>query len=300
MFMKFHTPLLLLTTVASALAFIVPGGEPTATFVGRVLSTGKVGDVSIAMGSDGTFRRSKEKIEDEDRDKIPHWELWKAEVQVQIVEWARADLATNLADRVSVYYQVDWSTNFLTPYGVDVSRSPRLRLSTNQAYQFVCNRLDVGEEINAFRAFDDVTKPATLSLPQTIAMDVRSGDSQVIAPNVHVHSFPPGGTLIEIKEAPVTALLDIYANSSGLELLVASPVKQMASRVIVLPERHGQDWGGGKFLRVIEKALLGQRGIVITRVDDKRASVTYNDALKATPIKDEFTLPTLKGPLTRR
>ena len=91
---EIHTPLLLLTTVASALAFIVPGGEPTATFVGRVVSTGKVGDVSIAKGSDGTFRRSKEKIEDEDRDKIPHWELWKAEVQVQIVEWATADAAT--------------------------------------------------------------------------------------------------------------------------------------------------------------------------------------------------------------
>jgi hypothetical protein len=45
--MKIHTPLLLLTTVASALAFIVPCGEPTATFVGRVVSTGKVGDVFL-------------------------------------------------------------------------------------------------------------------------------------------------------------------------------------------------------------------------------------------------------------
>src|ERR1044071_7319787 len=111
--MKINIPLLLLTTVASALAFIIPGGEPTATFVGRVLSTGKVGDVSIAKDSAGTLRRSKAKIKDEERDKIPHWELWKAEVQVQIVEWARADVATNLAGRVSVYYQVDCSTNFV-------------------------------------------------------------------------------------------------------------------------------------------------------------------------------------------
>jgi len=102
-----------------------------------------------------------------------------------------------------------------------------------------------------------------------------------------------------MSEAPVTALLDMYAISSGLELIVSSPVKQMGSRVIVLPERHGQDWGGGKFLPVIEKALLDQRGIVMTRVDDKRVSVTYNDALEATPIRDEFTLPTLKIPLTR-
>jgi len=153
-FMKIHTPLLLITTVASALAFTIPGGEPTATFVGRVLSTGKVCDVSHAKGSDGMFRRSKEKIEDEDRDKIPHWELWKAEVQVQIVEWARADVATNLADRVSVYYNVDWSTNFVTPYGVDVSRSPRLRLNTNQVYKFHCCCWNLEDATNGFHAYD--------------------------------------------------------------------------------------------------------------------------------------------------
>jgi len=137
------------------------------------------------------------------------------------------------------------------------------------------------------------------SFPQSSAADVRSGSSQVVATNAHVRIFPSGGTLTGMREAPVTALLDIYAISSGLELIVASPVKQMGSLVIVLPERHGRDWGGGKFLPVIEKALLDQRGIVMTRVDDKRVSVTYNDALEATPIRDEFTLPTLKIPLTR-
>ena len=153
------SPLLLLTTVASALAFIVPGGEPTATFVGRALSTEKVCDVSLAKGSDGTFRRSKEKIEDADRNKIPHWELWKAEVQVQIVEWARADVATNLADRVSVYYNVDWSTNFVTPYGVDVSRSPRLRLNTNQVYRFHCCCWNLEDATNGFHAYDGRITP---------------------------------------------------------------------------------------------------------------------------------------------
>ncbi len=121
----------------------------------------------------------------------------------------------------------------------------------------------------------------------------------VVTTNAHVRSFPSGGTLMGMCEAPVTALLDIYAISSGLGLIVASPVKQMGSRVIVLPERHGQDWGGVKFLPVIGKALLDQRGIMMTRLDDKRVSVTYNHALKATPIRDEFTLSTLKIPLTR-
>jgi hypothetical protein len=125
----------------------------------------------------------------------------------------------------------------------------------------------------------------TLSVLQSIAADVPLGGSQTIATNVST-----GGTL-EITEAPVSVLLDVYTHVSGLELVTASNIGQMSSNVVVLPDRHGQDWGGGKFLREIEKALLDQRGILITRLDDKRVSVTYNDALKVTPIKDKLTLP---------
>jgi hypothetical protein len=38
---------------------------------------------------------------------------------------------------------------------------------------------------------------------------------------------------------------------------------------------------------------------VITRLDDKRASVTYNDALKFMPVKEKLTLPALKIPLEK-
>jgi len=36
-------------------------------------------------------------------------------------------------------------------------------------------------------------------------------------------------------------------------------------------------------LKLMEKALIEQGGVVITRLDDKRASVTYNDALPIAP-----------------
>jgi len=107
-----------------------------------------------------------------------------------------------------------------------------------------------------------------------------------------VTNVPSGGTL-EITEAPVNVLLDVYTHVSGLELVAASNISQMGSKVVVLPDSHG----GGDLLRQIEKALLDQRGILITRLDDKRASVTYNDALKVTPIKDKLTLPILALPI---
>jgi membrane protein implicated in regulation of membrane protease activity len=119
----------------------------------------------------------------------------------------------------------------------------------------------------------------TLSVLQAIAADA-------------VTNVPSGGTL-EITEAPVNVLLDVYTHVSGLELVAASNISQMGSKVVVLPDSHG----GGNLLREIEKALLDQRGILITRLDDKRASVTYNDALKVTPIKDKLTLPILTLPI---
>src|SRR5437870_2582353 len=87
---------------------------------------------------------------------------------------------------------------------------------------------------------------ASLSLPRGIAADAPSPRNPAIT-----SSFATGGTL-EITECPVNALLDIYAKTAGLELVIASPVKQLGSKVIVLPERHGQDWGGGKFFKIME------------------------------------------------
>src|SRR5437879_4645076 len=106
--------------VTSVLAFTVPGGEPTTSIVGRVFSTEKVGDFG--------------------RNKTINWELWKAQVKVERV----TGTDTNIADKVVVYYTQDWSTNYVDITGMHVDLPSRLRLGTNQVYEFIChNHTDI-------------------------------------------------------------------------------------------------------------------------------------------------------------
>jgi len=150
------TAFLLTITTGSLLAWST---VPTAVFVGRVVSTQKVNDVSIATNSNGTLKLLNEPLSDVHKEKTMHWEIWKAEVEVKRIEWLRSNQVANLADKVSVYYEVDWSTNFMTPYGPEAGHPPRPRLNTNKLYHFTCNRLDTGTEPNAFRAFDGGITP---------------------------------------------------------------------------------------------------------------------------------------------
>ena len=66
------------------------------------------------------------------------------------------------------------------------------------------------------------------------------------------------------QNATVGQVLPIYKELSGLELVVDSRVKNVR----------------------IEKELLEQAGVIITHLDDKRASVTCNDALTITKAKN--------------
>ena len=73
-------------------------------------------------------------------------------------------------------------------------------------------------------------------------------------------------------------VLDIYKAATKQELVIASDVRR-ATHGITL-----QFSGSPEAVPVlIEQALLKQTGIVITRLDDKRASVTYNDKLELQP-----------------
>jgi hypothetical protein len=123
--------------VSTTLAFIVPGGEPTTLIVGKVLSTEKVGDYG--------------------RDKIIHWELWKAEVKVErAIDHKFGQMGgpdTNIADKVVLYYSQDWSTNFVDINGMHPETPPRLRLALNQSYEFLCHnhanlQIDFGIDAN--------------------------------------------------------------------------------------------------------------------------------------------------------
>jgi hypothetical protein len=153
--MRIRLLVILLATAASVLAFTIPGREPVAEFVGRVLATEKMNHISVVTNASGGLELTHAKLSEVSKDTTTHWELWKAEVQVQQVAWVTPDRATNLADRVSVYYHVVWSTNFTTPYGAEAGLAPRRGLSTNHIYMFLCCPSDVTNgETNAFHAYD--------------------------------------------------------------------------------------------------------------------------------------------------
>ena len=93
--------------------------------------------------------------------------------------------------------------------------------------------------------------------------------------------FPAGS--FNYQNATVGQVLPIYKELSGLELVVDSRVKNV---------RHWINWKSTEALskaeatKRIEKELLEQAGVIITHLDDKRASVTCNDALTITKTKN--------------
>jgi type II secretory pathway component GspD/PulD (secretin) len=83
--------------------------------------------------------------------------------------------------------------------------------------------------------------------------------------------------VFKFTNAEPAALLEAYHAASGLELVVASNVRQ-AYRPITLKSKGPTT--STEAARLMEQALLEQAAVIVTRLNDKQASVTYNDALK--------------------
>lgn len=81
---------------------------------------------------------------------------------------------------------------------------------------------------------------------------------------------------INFVNVPVDEVLHTYKALAKSELVVASNVR-LANHSITL---HAEGVSPEVIQRMIEQALLKQAGIVVTRLDDKRVSVTYNDKLE--------------------
>lgn len=89
----------------------------------------------------------------------------------------------------------------------------------------------------------------------------------------------PAGTMV-FNNVSASEALSIYKQMSGLELVVDSRAKLVTSQVTFMTTTPLKKEDA---LKLIQSALLKQAGIVITSLDDKRASVTYNDALPRHP-----------------
>jgi hypothetical protein len=76
-------------------------------------------------------------------------------------------------------------------------------------------------------------------------------------------------------------VLSFYKQASGLELDVSSQVEHLPWGIRLITTNAIPK---SQFAQMIEKALREQAGVIITRLDDKTASVTYNDRLPAKPL----------------
>jgi hypothetical protein len=89
--------------------------------------------------------------------------------------------------------------------------------------------------------------------------------------------FIPSGR-IDFTSAEVPQVLQIYRALVGVELVTDSRVRTVHCHITLQAKADAPAQGA----KLLEKALLEQAGVVITRIDDKRVSVTYNDALPIT------------------
>jgi len=84
--------------------------------------------------------------------------------------------------------------------------------------------------------------------------------------------------VMDFEGVPPSQVLAIYEKISGLQVIVDSRVKRVDSRITLrlvgAPPPPKEE-----VLRQMRAAFLKQAGIVITRLDAKRESVTFNDAL---------------------
>jgi hypothetical protein len=78
-----------------------------------------------------------------------------------------------------------------------------------------------------------------------------------------------------LARSRVQNVLELYKVITKCELIVASNVRLAVGTVTLQsPKRSSEDSA-----RLLEEALLKQAGVIITQLDAKRVSVTYNDQM---------------------
>jgi len=83
---------------------------------------------------------------------------------------------------------------------------------------------------------------------------------------------------MDLESATPSQVLAIYEKMSGLDFVIDSRVKTVSSP-IKLKISGSPPPPKEEVMKQMREAFLKQAGIVITKLDDKRESVTYNDAL---------------------
>lgn len=93
--------------------------------------------------------------------------------------------------------------------------------------------------------------------------------------------FPAG--LVNFRETAPYQVLQYYEVLSEKELVMSSHVDNVRAKISLRAE---VPLTKSQMVARTEKALREQAGIIITPLDDKRVSVTYNDALPITVVSN--------------
>ena len=98
--------------------------------------------------------------------------------------------------------------------------------------------------------------------------------------SIHAQDTNKGGNTFNYTHVPANQILPVYKAIAKVELVEASNVQDVHTGITLqTTEPLSQEAAQ----HLLEQTLLKQAGIVITRLDDKRVSVTYNDQLKLEP-----------------
>jgi hypothetical protein len=85
----------------------------------------------------------------------------------------------------------------------------------------------------------------------------------------------PIAGLADFKGAAPIQVVSVYGVLSGQEMVTSSNVARLRTTIWY----QAGPLEKKEALKLIEKVLLKQAGVVLTKLDGKRVSVTYNDAL---------------------
>lgn len=92
---------------------------------------------------------------------------------------------------------------------------------------------------------------------------------------VHVHAEE---IEIALDRMPLAQVLSLYQEVTSDPLVIAAQVRAMKREITTPPTTVQSEEAQAKLIR---EALLKQAGVVVSKLEDGRVSVTYNDALIA-------------------
>jgi hypothetical protein len=111
--------------------------------------------------------------------------------------------------------------------------------------------------------------------------------SQAMAAESKSDATIPRGAL-NLNGTSVNQSLTLYALYTGKKLVTSSHALNLTTTIILQPDVELKE---SQAIALLEKALREQAGVVMTRLDDQRISVTYNDALPITVVTNGRPIP---------